>query len=255
MNVPIIAQRTKSLILSCTAGVGVIVTGWLSARCSRKADEKETRREKAIAYIPAVVSGGATIACIGLSTYISGEEIAALTLTCAATAQKFADYRRAVHENVGEEEEARINEAFYLKEIDRLEQELAEREHPTDDDDLCEFRDGYTPYSFKARYEDVEERLKEVMEVWKTDECLAWCQALYILSGGDTAPYYSPMGCSGGYWSGDYSFGWSKSMLEEGLGMNNALDRFDINIRPSERNPGVYQIEYSIMPEPDYMNW
>lgn len=255
MKLPNITPRNKSIILSCVACVGVITTSWLSAKGALKAEKCETQKEKALAYLPAIVSGTTTILCIGASTYISSEEITVLTAACAATATKFADYRRAVHENVSEEQEAKINDDFYQKEIARLEQELAEREHPRDDDDLCIFKDGFAPYSFKARYEDVEERLQEVLEVWKTDEALAWCQALYILSGGDTAPYYSPMGCSGQYWSGDYAFGWSRGMFEDGFGMENAIERFDISVREVKEHPGIYQIEYSIMPEPDYMNW
>lgn len=255
MKLPKITARGKSIVLSCIAGIGVVATGLLSAKSALKAEKLETKKEKAIAYIPAVASGCATLVCIGASTYISGEEIAALTVACAATAQKFANYRKAVRENVSEENREKIDETYYQMEIERLEKELAEREHPREDDDLCEFIDGLSPYSFKARYEDVEERLQEVMETWKSDECLAWCQVLYILSGGDTRPYYSPMGCSGGYWSGDFAFGWSRSMFENGFGLENAMERFNIEIEKVPGHEGLYQLKYSIMPEADYLNY
>lgn len=253
MKLPYVSPKNKSLILSCAAGIGVIVTGVLSARSSKKADNCDTTKEKLIAYTPAIISGGVTLVCIGASTYISGEEISALTLACAATAQKFANYRAAVRDTVGNDQFEQINETYYQKEIDRLEQELAEREHPTEDDDLCEFIDGYTPYFFKARLEDVEEGIRQALELWKESECLAWCEALFLMNGGDTRPYYSPMGCSGGYWSGDYNFGWSRTLVEDVMGLEDPMDAFDISLVPVKDTPNTYQIKYSIPPEPFYL--
>lgn len=250
MKLKELTPKTKSIILSCIAGVGVVVTGFLSARGARKADERETKKEKVIAYIPAILSGGATIACIGVSTYISGEEIAALTLACAAATQRFADYRKAVHETVSPEVEAEIDRNFYLKEIDRLEQELAAREHPTDEDDLYEFIDSFSGYTFRARLEDVEDGIAELNKYYKEENCLAWCDVFYVLNDGDTRPFYSALGdTSYGGW------GWSKAMMEE---IYKCTDDFDFKItleRTGNEKPNARVITYSVLPEPSYMEY
>lgn len=250
MKLKELTPKTKSIILSCIAGVGVVVTGFLSARGARKADERETKKEKVIAYIPAIVSGGATIACIGVSTYISGEEIAALTLACAAATQRFADYRKAVHETVSPEVEAEIDRNFYLKEIDRLEQELAAREHPTDEDDLYEFVDSFSGYTFRARLEDVEDGIAELKKYYKEENCLAWCDVFYVLNNSDVRPYNSALGKElyGGW-------GWSKAMMNEHFDCTDDFD-FDISlVEMADEKPNVRIIAYSVLPEGCYMEY
>ena len=245
MKLTELTPKTKSVILSCFAGVGVVVTGILSAKCARKADERETRKGKVLAYIPAVVSGGVTIACIGASAYISGEEIAALTMACAATAQRFADYRKAVHETVTPEEETKIDNAFYLKEIERLEQELAEREHPTDEDDLYEFVDCFTGYTFRARLDDVELGIIDLKKLYDEKGYLTWCDVIYALNDCDRRPYKSGIGTE---------YGWSKGMMEEcykGTGLD-----FDISLeKMDDEKPNVRIITYSVPPIEYYLEF
>lgn len=61
--------------------IGVGVTSVLSAKCHEKAKEQEDPKEKAKCYIPAVVSGVATCACIIGNQSMSSKEIAAVTAT------------------------------------------------------------------------------------------------------------------------------------------------------------------------------
>lgn len=245
-----LTARNKSLILSGIACAGVVLTGWLSARASRKADACKTKKDKVIAYIPPVVAGGVTIGCIAASTYYSGEEIAALTLACAAAAQKLTDYQKAVHETVSPDEEAKIKEAFYLKEIDRLEQELAEREHPRDDDDYSTFVDGYSGYTFRAPYEQVEEGIKNALELYETQNYLCWCDIFYLANNGDCVPYDSYLGqnyC-------DYGVGWSKAMFDE-LYADVDDYAFGIFLTKLKGKDNTYVIDYSSIPEPCYMEY
>lgn len=248
-----ITSKNKSLILSCFAGVGVVLTSYLSARCARKADEKETTKEKALAYAPAIASGCATIVCIGVSTYISGEEIAALTLTCAATMQRLTDYRAAVQENVSQEDAAKIDETFYLKEIERLENELTTERHICCDD-LSTFVDSFSGYTFRARLSNVENSLPEVRKLYKDNEALAWCDIFYLLNNGDTIPYESALGPCGGYGMYDYGYGWSKAMMEDVYDNDDGFD-FDVSLCEMKDRPGVFVIEYTVMPEPCYMEY
>lgn len=61
--------------------IGVGVTSVLSAKCHEKAKEQEDPKEKAKYYIPAVVSGVTTCACIIGNHNMSSKEIAAVTAT------------------------------------------------------------------------------------------------------------------------------------------------------------------------------
>lgn len=240
--------KNKSLILSGIACIGVVLTGYFSAKGASKAEERETKKDKVMAYAPAIASGCATIACIGASTYISGEEIGTLTLALAASVQKFADYRKAVHENVSQEDEARINEAFYLKEIERLEAELAEREHPTEDDDLCEFVDSFTGYTFRARLDGVNAGIDKAKDLYKEQGFIPWCDIFYLLNNGDTKPYRSIIGDDG---YGGY--GWSEGMFEQLFDNTIGFNIFLEHAIPEK--PDTFVINYSVVPEPCYLEY
>lgn len=243
-----LTARSKSLILSGVACVGVVLTGYFSAKGALKAEERDAKKDKVLAYAPAIASGCVTIACICASTYISGEEIGALTLALAASAQRFADYRKVVHENVSAEEEERINEAFYLKEIERLETELAEREHPREDDDLCDFVDSFSCYTFRARYEDVEAGIEKAINLYKEQGFIPWCDIFYLLNDGDTGPSRSIIGDDG---YGGY--GWSEGMFEQMY--ENALS-FDVFLEQLTCDrPNVFTINYNVAPEPCYLEY
>lgn len=244
-----LTARNKSLILSGLAAVGVVLTGYLSAKCAIKAEEKETTKDKAVAYVPAIVSGAVTVGCIGGSTYFSGEEIAALTVALTAATQRFTDYAKAVHDNVSDEEAARIDEAFYLQEIDRLEQELAEREHPTDEDDLCTFVDSFSRYTFKARLEDVESGIEQAVQEYNDSGLLAWSKVFYYLNNGDMAPAHSFLG---GYFDPEWAYGWSRTLIEEMYETPENYN-FNITIHKTTNHPNTYIIYYAMAPEACYM--
>lgn len=69
------------LALTVIGVIGVPVTSYLSVKCHEKAQEAETKEEKAKCYIPAAVSGLITTASIIGSHRSSSKEIAALTAT------------------------------------------------------------------------------------------------------------------------------------------------------------------------------
>lgn len=240
----------KSVVLAIGASIGVIATGVVSAMCSKVAEKKETKKQKLIAYAPAIGVGGATIGCVALSTKISTEEIAGLTVACAAISHKFSEYKKAVKENTTEEQYTSINEAFLRDEIDRLEAELAERDHPRDDDDWCTFRDSYTGYSFRAPLEQVEDGLAKAMDHYEKDEYLFWCDIFYLANNQDRTPYMSALGDKSP-WS--HGVGWSKGMFEQ---LYEGTDyQFDICLVPSDREPNTYTIEYACEPEPRFMEY
>lgn len=77
-----INKRVISLGLSLLGVAGVGATSIASIKCHEKAKTKETRKDKFIAYAPAIGVGIATSACIVGSHYVSAKEIAALTASC-----------------------------------------------------------------------------------------------------------------------------------------------------------------------------
>lgn len=240
----------KSLILSLGSGIGVITTSVLSAKCAKKTSDDLTFWQKVKAYLPALVSGGLTLGCIGGSAYFSHEEVAAVTAACVAIGRRFADYRKSVNGVVTDEQREQIDISFYEKEIDRLEQELAEREHPTDDDDLVTFIDSFSGYSFKARLEDVEERLEKVNAFWEENEYLCLCDIPFVLNDGDDILYYSGLG-EGGSWFHN-GWGWSKAMLEE---LGHDPDAFGVHLLEVKSRENTYLIDYPYSPEPCFMEY
>lgn len=240
--------KQKSLILSVLAGIGVIATGVVSAKCAKKTSEEDTKLEKAKTYAPAAAVGAATIGCIALSTYISGEEITAVTAAAVAIGQKFSNYKKAVKENTTEEQLAEIDRAFYEKEIDRLEQELAEREHPTDEDDLATFVDRYSAYTFKAPKQEVEDGIVAANELWQQQDFLYWCDIFYLANNKDTLPYECTLGECGEYGG----VGWSAEMLRQ---IDCKPAYFSVELRPFEGRPNTWIIDYPYEPEPCFMEY
>ena len=76
----------KSMIRLVLTALGIPstpITSWLSIKCHDKAKEVEDKKEKAKCYVPAVVSGVATAACVIGSHKVSSKEIAALSATAS----------------------------------------------------------------------------------------------------------------------------------------------------------------------------
>ena len=98
-----VSKRAISLILSLIGVGGVAATSFLSVKCSKKADTKETKKDKVIAYAPAIISGVVTSGCILGSHHISAKEIAALTASCTYLAANRDKIERKVQEKFGRE--------------------------------------------------------------------------------------------------------------------------------------------------------
>ena len=86
-----ISKKTISLVLSLMSIGGVGLTSALSVKCSKKVEDGMTKGEKAKCYIPAILSGIGTSACILGIFGVSRKEIAAVTAACSyITANKDA---------------------------------------------------------------------------------------------------------------------------------------------------------------------
>lgn len=165
-------RRNSSTILIFVGMAGVIGTSIVSVLCSKKADaaiakaqeekgEELTTEEKikaaAPSYIPAALTGAATITSIALSHHISKEQIAALSGLCAATGKAFNDFRKKVREEVGVEKEKEIREKEFKEEDAEIISQF-----PPASKDLYTFYDLYSKQYFSSNLERVYETLLEM---------------------------------------------------------------------------------------------
>lgn len=111
-------KRNASTILTCAGAVGVVATSVLAVKATPKAlslleDAREEKGEDLSkwevvkvagpSYIPAAISGVATIACIFGSNIISKHQQAALMSAYALIDNSYKEYKKKVDELYGEE--------------------------------------------------------------------------------------------------------------------------------------------------------
>lgn len=111
-------KRNASTILTCVGAAGVVGTAVMAVKATPKAltlikDAEEEKGEKltklevvkiaGTSYIPAIITGAATIACIFGSNVISKHQQAALMSAYALLDSSYKEYRNKVDELYGEE--------------------------------------------------------------------------------------------------------------------------------------------------------
>lgn len=111
-------KRNASTILTCAGAVGVVATTVMAVKATPKAltlieDAREEKGEELSkweivkvagpTYIPTIVSGAATIACIFGSNIISKHQQAALMSAYALVDNSYKEYKKKVDELYGEE--------------------------------------------------------------------------------------------------------------------------------------------------------
>lgn len=121
----IFVKRNASTILTCAGGVGVIATSVLAVKATPKAmlllnNAKEEKGEELTkmeivkvagpAYIPAAVTGIATITCIFGANILNKRQQASLASAYALLDNSYKEYKKKVTELYGEEANARIKE-------------------------------------------------------------------------------------------------------------------------------------------------
>jgi len=123
------AKQNSPLILSVAAGVGTVVTAYLTARASFKAAEVIRKAEKAIPpsndpkerlmertklvwklYIPAAVSGSSTIICLVGANRTGANKLIAANGAIAVADRAFAEYRDKVTEIHGANKEQAVRD-------------------------------------------------------------------------------------------------------------------------------------------------
>lgn len=152
-----------STVLTCIGATGVVATSAMAVKATPKAikllknaeEEKgdkltklEVVKTAAPAYIPAAVTGIATIACVFGANILNKHQQAAMASAYALLDRSYKAYSNKVNELYGEESSAEIKEALAKEEYEGL-----DREEPSDDKEL--FWDFNTMQYFEARFDDV----------------------------------------------------------------------------------------------------
>lgn len=155
-------KRNGSTILTCVGGVGVVATAIMSVKATPKAltllenakEEKgeeltklETVKVAGPAYIPAIVTGAATIACIFGANILSNHQQAALMSAYALLDNSYKEYKDKVQELYGEDADGRVRE--------ELAKDKYEEGKFTLEGDNKLFFDEYSGEYFESTLEDV----------------------------------------------------------------------------------------------------
>lgn len=155
-------RRNSSTILTCIGAVGVVATSVMAVKATPKAltlleDATEEKGEKLTkfemvkvagpAYIPAMITGAGTIACIIGSNVISKRQQATLMSAYAILDNSYKEYKKKVDELYGEEAGQKVRE------------EIAKDKYTGDgtlvDDDKELFYDFYSGRYFESTMEAV----------------------------------------------------------------------------------------------------
>lgn len=155
-------RRNSSTILTCVGAVGVVATAVMAVKATPKVltlieNAKEEKGEELTkmeivkvagpSYIPAIITGAATIACIVGSNVISKHQQAALMSAYALLDNSYKEYRKKVDELHGEEAGKQVR-AEIVK-------DKYTGDGKTLDDGKELFYDFYSGRYFRATKEDV----------------------------------------------------------------------------------------------------
>jgi hypothetical protein len=170
-------DRNAPTILTVIGGIGVVVTAVITAKQTPKAlevlraakeekGEELTKTEKVLtaapAYIPAVITGAATIACIFGANALNKHQQAALMSAYALLDNSYKEYKKKVDELYGEEAGARVRAEITKDHMD-------ESDIPEEDDGKLLFFDDYSSRYFRSTIEQVQKaeyNLNRALFMW-----------------------------------------------------------------------------------------
>lgn len=219
-------KRNASTILTGIGGVGVIATSVLAVKATPKAlkliEQKEEEKGEKLtkmevvkvagpAYIPSVLMGTATIACIFGANILNKRQQAALASAYALLDNSYKEYRKKVEELYGEGADENVRK------------ELAKDKYNNEgtEDDKQLFYDEYSQRWFESTTEDVLRAENELVRM-VNDYGGAFLNEWYELIGLEPVDYGDYMGWSScelyeTYWSSWIYFEHTKGVMDDGL--------------------------------------
>lgn len=221
-------RRNSSTILTCVGAVGVVATAVMAVKATPKVltlienakEEKgeeltkwETVKIAGPSYIPAVITGAATVACIFGANVISQRQQATLMSAYALLDSSYKEYKNKVDELYGEEAGKRIRE------------EIAKDKYAGDgsltDDSKELFYDFYSGRYFESTKEAVMQSQYETNRKLFVN-CAVGLNEYYELVGLETLPEYEDIGWACGqmdemYWHPWIEFGHEEMTIDSDL--------------------------------------
>lgn len=221
-------KRNSSTVLTCMAGVGVVVTAVMAVKATPKAMAllEEAKQEKgddltkmetvvvaAPAYIPTVLVGVSTIACIFGANVLNKRQQAALTSAYALLDNSYKEFRKKVDEMYGE---GTVNEVT---------EEIAKDHYEAKPVRVSEgkqlFYDVYSGRMFESTMEDVLRAEYEINKLLATDTG-AFLNEFYELLKIPTVEYGDYMGWSvfemvESKWNAWLDFTHEKTLIDDDL--------------------------------------
>ena len=221
-------RKNGSTILTCVGAAGVVATTITAVKATPKAvrlleEAKEEKGEDLTkfevvkiagpAYIPSVLLGASTIACIFGANALNKRQQAALTSAYALLDNSYKEYRKKVSELYGEDADANVR-----KEI--VKDNYEEDKYPTEDGTQL-FYDMYSERYFEAPLERViaaQYEINRQISVWGGADL----NEFYNMLGIEPVDYGNYVGWSSGSlyectWNDWLDFYHEKSEMEDGM--------------------------------------
>lgn len=214
-------KRNSSTILTCVGAAGVVVTTVMAVKATPKAltlleKAKEEKGEELTklemvkiagpTYIPTVISGAATIACIFGSNIISKHQQAALMSAYALLDNSYKEYREKVDELYGEDASKEVRA------------EIAKDKYTGDEvsgeDGKELFYDFFSGRYFESTKEDVMMAVYEINRSMVVN-CCAGLNEFYDSLGLVSRPEYDELGWTIGLLEEMYWHPWIEFDFEE----------------------------------------
>lgn len=248
-------KRNSSTILTCVGAVGVVATSVMAVKATPKAlslieNAKEEKGEELSkwevvkvagpSYIPAMITGAGTIACIFGSNIISKHQQATLMSAYALLDNSYKEYKKKVDEVYGEEAGKTIRA------------EIAKDKYAGDDisvdDDKELFYDFYSGRFFESTKEAVTWAAYETNRALYVNGAVG-LNEYYDFLGLETRPEYDDVGWTNVqleemYWHPWIEFDWEEGHIDEDGGEETGLEYTLIHL-PME--PVMGYLDY-----PDY---
>ena len=220
----IFLKRNSGTILTGIGAAGVVVTSIMAVKATPKAlrileeakEEKgeeltvvETVRTAGLIYIPAIISGASTIACIFGANILSKRNQAALASAYAFLNNSYKEYKNKVSELYGDKANENIAKDKYKDYNDSF----------TDDKQL--YFDEYSGRYFQSTPEDIQKAEYELNRTLSIDD-EAYLNDWYEYIGLEPLDHGRDFGWSTGinyeqYWQSWIDFSHTKTVLDDGL--------------------------------------
>ena len=219
-------RRNSSTILTCIGAAGVVATSVMAVKATPKAltlleNAKEEKGEELTkfemvkvvgpSYIPTIITGVATIACIFGSNVISRHQQATLMSAYALLDSSYKEYRKKVDDLYGEEAGQQVRE------------EIAKDKYTGDgtleDDDKELFYDFYSGRYFESTKEEVLRAEYETNRALYVNGCVG-VNEFYEFLGIDPRPEYDEIGWTCGqlesmYWHTWIEFDHTETIIDD----------------------------------------